>query len=552
MKAFTPIAIGNLTLKNRIVMAPMVSNLGSPEGWVTDQHIRYMAERAKGGTALLITEYTYVDKLNSRGSPNELGAYSYELAPKLSRLTEKVKENGARIFMQLVHSGGKAYDAINPQSNIAPSSINYRGTTPREMSAEDINRVKNSFLEAAMLAERCGFDGVEIHGAHGYLIHEFISPALNLRTDAYGGSLENRVRFANEIVANIRRETDLAVGMRLSLMEFEQDGYGPDYGFSAAQQVRKVDYVHFSAGRNAPPGSSGSFYIPHIPIVAKIPGRLGVPIMAVGSIANENDIETALQKVDLVSIARGLLADPYLPLKMQKGSGMPRPCIRCNQACRRLGFGEVRCTVNPDTGYEGLYPRIPPVYHGDLAVIGGGIKGMEASLFAAKLGFSVAMYEKEEVLGGQLNAISEPAQRSEFSQLIRYYEDSLRKAKVVITLSQEHKGKGLLCLPDLVYPKLPDRDSISVDTNVYQYLDSILPLSATRKITLSERSLRSLDSGRAFEYRKAAEMREIRIVDQEEYDFILFDRNQYDIRSAMVSGRNAVLSFISENGNEYL
>ncbi|MHB8396770.1 MAG: oxidoreductase [Thermoplasmataceae archaeon] len=551
MKAFSEGKIGNLTVKNRIAMAPMISNLGTPAGEVTDQHIRYLVERARGGAGLIITEYTYVDRINSRGSPNELGAYGTELAPKLRRLTEKVKEQGTGIFMQLVHAGGKALDQINSRGNFAPSQVDYLGKTPQEMSLDDIESVKDSFAMAAKLAEDTGFDGVEIHGAHGYLVQEFISPALNRRTDSYGGSLENRVRFAQEIVDSVRKATHFQVGIRLSLLEFDRDGYGPDYGFSVASHLRNVDYVHFSAGRNAPPGSSGSFYLPHTPIIDMIPGRLSVPIMAVGSVMNADDIERSLSKVDFVSMGRSLLADPYLPRKIQLNSGIPRPCIRCNQACRKLSLGEVRCTVNPDTGLEGFEREIRR-YHGELDIAGAGIKGLEAALYAAKSGLTVTVHELEDNIGGQIRSIFEDHHRNEFSGLIAYYVDSLKRLGVQVITGEKFSGKGAYCLPDKVYPAITEKETISMDTNIYQYLDRALSLAEKHEVILSERSVASLDRARGMEYRKIAEKAGIAIRNLEKYDVVLFEKEQYDIRSAMVSGRREVREYLAEMEMDYL
>ncbi len=551
MRAFEPGQIGDVQIRNRIVMAPMISNLGTPRGEVTDQHIRYMTERARGGAGLIITEYTFIDSENSRGSPNELGAYSMDLVPKLARLTEKVHEHGARIFMQLVHAGGKALSGLNRKGNFAPSSVDYLGRIPAEMSVEDMESVKAHFSSAAMLAEKAGFDGVEIHGAHGYLIQEFLSPSLNVRNDAYGGSTENRLRFPQEVIDEIRKSISIAVGIRLSLLEFDEGGYGPDYGFEVAWKLRNLDYVHFSAGRNAPPGSSGSYFIPHHPIVDLIPERLDVPVMAVGSIVNERDVEVALNRVDFVSMGRALLADPYFPRKLRLHSGLPRPCIRCNQACRKLSAGEVRCTVNPDTGLEGL-SRTGKVYRGEIDIVGAGVKGLEAAILAAKSGLKTRLHEKMDSIGGQLNTIFESCQRKEFSALLEYYSDTIRRLGIETILGETFKGDGLYCLPDVVYPSIRHGSSVSIDTNIYQYLDEAIRLADSSSVILSERSVLSLDRGRAVGYRKVAEDSGISIMNLDRYDIVRFDRNQYDIRSAMISGRHALSEYLEEREMEYL
>ena len=216
--------IGGVELKNRFVMAPMISNLCNIDGTTNDNHIAYLNERAKGGFGLIITEYAYVDHSNGKGSPNEMGIFKREQIPKLSRLTESIHASGSKIFVQLVHAGGKANPHYNKGHVFAPSSVDYMGNIPGEMSFDDIKAVEDKFLNAAELSSRAGFDGIELHGAHGYLFQEFISPALNHRTDEYGGTVENRVRIINEITSEIKKKVDIPVGIRLSLYEDDKDG----------------------------------------------------------------------------------------------------------------------------------------------------------------------------------------------------------------------------------------------------------------------------------------------------------------------------------------
>ncbi|HKJ96388.1 MAG TPA: NADH:flavin oxidoreductase, partial [Thermoplasmataceae archaeon] len=363
--------IGNLTIKNRIVMAPMISNLGNPDGSTNNNHIAYLEERAKGGAGLIITEYTYIDRINSRGSRNQLGMYSTNLVPKLKRLTERVHGHGSRIFMQLVHAGGKASSSINGVEPMAPSAVDYIGHTPREMSGDDIENVIESFTKAARYAYQANFDGIELHGAHGYLLQEFMSPALNKRNDRFGGSFENRLRISQEIIDRIKSELDFTVGIRLSLYEDDLDGYDPDYGVRIAETLRNIDYAHFSAGRFAPPGSSASFYDSRTHILNRLPRKPGVATMVVGSVIGRQDAEAVLKKADFVSVGRAMLADPYFASKVMHDPSSIRPCIRCNQGCRDLAYGEVRCTVNPDVGHEN-FKRFSR-FTGKVTIVGAGV-----------------------------------------------------------------------------------------------------------------------------------------------------------------------------------
>ncbi len=547
MNPFQTGEIGNVELKNRFVMAPMISNLCNIDGTTNDNHIAYLNERAKGGFGLIITEYAYVDSLNGKGSPNEMGVFKREQIPKLSRLTEMVHASGSKIFVQLVHAGGRANIHYNKGNIFAPSSVDYMGNIPDEMSFGDIKDVEGKFLNAAEISTRAGFDGIELHGAHGYLFQEFISPALNRRTDEYGGSIENRLRIINEITSQIRKKIDIPVGIRLSLYEDDEDGYGADYGIKIASALKNIDYVHFSAGRFAPPGSSASFYYDHVHIGKKLRKNLDTSTMLVGSINSMEDAEKALNISDFVVMGRQALADPYTPLKL-KNTIPYRPCIRCNQACRNLSNSEVRCTINPNTGLE-LTESINRRYNGEVIIIGAGIKGLEASIYAAKLGIKPVIYEKSD-LGGQFNEIVDKYKKRDFMPLIDYYSAMLNRYGIEVRY--ESQSNGIICTPDRVYPDIRNRGDITIDTNVYRYFDDVLIIAEKNHVTMSNRSLSTLERSRIAVYRKMAEEAGIEFKDLDSYDIKLYDKNQYDILEAMKSGRRAVDEYILKNESYFL
>ncbi len=547
MNPFERGTIGNVELKNRFVMAPMISNLCNIDGTTNDNHIAYLNERARGGFGLIITEYAYVDSSNGKGSPNEMGIFKREQIPKLSRLTERIHASGSKIFVQLVHAGGKANPHYNEGKVFAPSSVDYLGTTPVEMSFDDIKEVEEKFVNAAEISARAGFDGIELHGAHGYLFQEFISPALNNRTDEYGGSVENRVRIINEITSNIRRKVDIPVGIRLSLYEDDADGYGAHYGIEIASSLKNIDYVHFSAGRFAPPGSSASFYYDHMHIGEKLRRKLNISTMLVGSINSLQDAEKALNVSDFVVLGRQALADPYTPFKLQ--NSIPyRPCIRCNQACRNLSNSEVRCTINPYTGLE-LTEYNHRKYRGEIIIVGAGIKGLEASLYAVKLGLKPVIYEKYS-LGGQFNEIIDEYKKKDFMPLIEYYRTMLKRYKVEVRY--ESQDSGIICTPDKVYPDIRNNGDINIDTNIYRYFDDALIIAARNHVIMSNRSLNSLERSRIPGYRKIAEKAGIEFMDLDSYDIKLYDKNQYDILEAMKSGRRAIEAYILRNESYFL
>ena len=546
--------IGKVKIKNRFVMAPMISNLGNPDGSTNENHISYLEARAKGGFGLIITEYTFVNNRNSRGSVNETGVYDRKFIPKFRRLTERVHMHGAKTFMQLVHAGGKASQQYNRMRSFAPSSVDYMGTTPWELTQQDISEIIEDFVHAAKNAKDSFFDGIELHGAHGYLLSEFMSPSLNRRTDRYGGDLERRLRFPQEVVDAIRSEIDFPVGMRISLYENGDNSYNPEYGLKIAENMKGLDYIHFSAGIFNPPGSSASFYNSRTHIFNELPRRPAVTTMVVGSVIDLNDVERVLAGADFVAVARPSLADPYFAMKILKNDAPVRPCIRCNQACRDLSLGEVRCTVNPETGLENsIRQRSVQKVKGNIAVSGGGIKGMEAALEAAKHGLEVTLYHKGERLGGQLLSITDKRKAVEFSKLIEYYEKALNMAGVEVVLNSENRS-GIICEPDKIYPDLPEKDEIWIDSNIYKHHDQALEMSGSHKVYMSRRSLSSLDRSRVLEYEKLASENGIVFVDHagKTFDVSIIERNQYDIRSAMVSGREIIREYIDKNSFDYL
>lgn len=541
MRASLPGRVGDLEVKNRIAMAPMISNLAQETGATDEAHIAYLAARARGGAGLILTEYTYVDGLNSRGSRNELGAHREDLVPKLRRLTEAIHEAGSAVFLQLVHAGGKATLPTNARGPMAPSAVDYGGQRPREMAAEDLDQVVESFRRAARVGALSNFDGLEVHAAHAYLLHEFLSPALNQRQDRYGGSLENRLRFVQEVLQAVREEAGLPLGIRLSLYEDEPDGYPPEYGVTVAERLKGLDYVHFSAGRFAPPGSSASFGYPPLHILRRLPRRPALPTMLVGSVLDASGVEAVLEKVDFVSVGRAMLADPNFAWKVLHDPEGIRPCIRCNQACRDLRWGEVRCTVNPDTGHEGDRP-LPLRIEGPLVIVGGGIKGLEAALRASLAGASVTLYEAREALGGQLLDIPAGPKRDEFLKLVHYYEVVLHRRGVSIRLGSPYDGEGVDCRPDRTYADLRRLRPSVVDSPVYAHLDEALELARDQRMVLTERSLSGLDPVRAHAFRSEAVHLGVTFSSGAPGPgaFSEEGRAQYDIRQAILAGRRAL------------
>lgn len=505
LKLLEPLQIGDLVIRNRVVMAPMITNLGTPEGYPSDEMVAYYRERATE-IGLIITEYTYVNNVDARGSANELGLYSEVFLPKFRRLTEAVHSLGGRVFAQLVHAGRKTVPVlINGNTPLAPSPVPLNEPV-REMDQEDLARVMNDFSRAASLAERAGFDGIEIHSAHGYLAHQFLSPAVNKRFDIFGPGPS----FLREVLKRVRDEVSVPVGVRVSSSDFDPQGLSPtDVGAYISEVSSLVDYVHLSAGRDGPLNSSAPFYYKSPSWVEEATVVRGFikdrPLMVVGSVKSLETAEQVLKVADAVVVGRQFLADPHWLSKSLSGRKY-MPCVRCNQSCRGLVFREVRCDVNPRLGWEQL---TLPQGRGEVKVIGGGVAGMQASVTLAERGFSVVLVESSQ-LGGELNLYADPPKRSEFMGIKDYLISRMEELGVEVRLKRwnmdvEGNEEGVEVLdmtPGEQERSPPFRDyrgqTIVIDSNLYAYHDYALKWGEENRVFITEKSLSSLDMMRRY------------------------------------------------------
>ncbi len=456
----SPIRIGSMTVKNRIVMAPMGTNYTGTDGLVNDRFRAFVRARAMGGVGLIVLEAAHVHP-SGRVSPTELAADRDDVVEGLRSLVADAHRFGAMIAMQLGHAGRQTHQAVTGRPLLAPSPIPCPlcQEIPVEMTASDIGEIVAAFGEAAARAKAAGFDAVEIHGAHGYLVNQFLSSYSNRRKDEYGGSLENRARFPLAVLRRIKEKVGAGYPVihRLSSAEFVADGLTIEETtrFAAMLAADGIDAIHVSGGVYESAGVViGPQCVPQgifVPNAAAIRGAVGgkVPIIVVGRIKNPVMAEQVLAagQADLVAMGRALLADDALPAKAAQGRlDEIRPCIACNQGCiDRYFAGEgITCLGNPLAGRESEFdPVAKAATRKRVLVVGGGPAGLEASAVAARLGHDVVLLERSDRLGGQMNVASRAPFKAEIDELTAFLVARVRSSGVEIRLDQELTAEAL-------------------------------------------------------------------------------------------------------------
>jgi 2,4-dienoyl-CoA reductase-like NADH-dependent reductase (Old Yellow Enzyme family)/thioredoxin reductase len=446
-RLFEPGRIGNLELKNRILKAPQHTGLANPDGSVTDRMLRYYRQVAQGGVAMVIVEYAWIDDDASRASPCQLGIARIDHIPGLSLLADTIKANGAKAAIQISHAGRQRFILEQPKaaSDVPWPEITAAGCPiPVPLTVEEIREIVKAFGQAAKRAQTAGFDMVEIHACHGYLISNFLSPHTNKRTDWYGGPLENRMRLLLDIVREIKSQVgpDYPICVRLSGTDYEPDGHTIEETVELARRLeaRGVAAIHMSGGNHhttihevAPMGMPLANNVWAAEAVKKV---VGIPVVASGSINLPDLAESILAegKGDFIGLGRPLWADPQWPVKAKEGRPEDiRPCIRCNDGCLARGdhiANTVRCTVNVALCREDEYAIIPAKRRLKVAVVGGGPAGMEAARVAALKGHEVTLYERRELGGALLEAAFPDFKAPDLKPLIAYFQTQMQKLPV--------------------------------------------------------------------------------------------------------------------------
>ena len=448
-RLFEPGAIGNLRLKNRIIKAPQHTGLANPDGSVTGRLLRHYRELARGGAGLVIAEYAWVDTDASQASPCQLGIARMEHLPGLSLLAQTIQANGAKAGIQISHAGRQRFTLQQPKaaSPVPWEEIYAQGCpAPLELTFGEIREIVRAFGQAAKRAQVADFDLVELHACHGYLISNFLSPRTNKRTDWYGGSPENRMRFLLEVVAEIRRQVgpDYPVSARLSGTDYEPDGHTIEETVELAKRLEAlgISLIHVSGGNHhqtihevSPMGMS----LAHNTWAAEaVKKAVGVPVVASGSINLPALAETILTegKADFIGLGRPLWADPEWAKKAKEGRPEDiRPCIRCNDGCLARGDHQaktVSCSVNVALCREEEFRIALAEHPRKVAVVGGGPAGLEAARVCALEGHTVTLYEKRELGGALLEASLPSFKAPDLRPLIDYLVTQLRKLAIPV------------------------------------------------------------------------------------------------------------------------
>ena len=466
-RLFEPIKIGGMTIKNRIAMPAMGTGFATKEGFVTERTKDYYETRAKGGAGLVIVECTCVDFPRGIHTLHRLVIHNDSSLPGLTELAQVIKKHGARAIIQLNHAGRMAKSKITGFQPVAPSPISYPaassagGEIPRALTTEEVSEIVHLFARAAARAKKAGFEGIEVHAAHGYLLAEFLSPFSNKRQDQYGGVIENRARILIEVLNAIRKSVgdDYPLWCRINGQEYGvEGGFTLEDSRAVAEMVDGiVNAIHVSAwgyGQKSLanyPDTFGGL----LPLAEAIKSVFTKPVITVGRMTLELG-EQAIEecKADIIALGRELIADPEIPKKALSGRLEDiRPCIACFH-CHDVGImrdSSMACAVNAATGRESEYEINPTTEIKKIAIIGGGPAGMEAARVLSLRGHKVVLFEKEAQLGGQLNVASMPPHKQRIKPLITYLLTQLEKLQVEIRLNAEANVEEIKNLkPDAV------------------------------------------------------------------------------------------------------
>ncbi|MDX9785599.1 MAG: FAD-dependent oxidoreductase [Desulfobacterales bacterium] len=445
---FSPITIGPMTARNRLLMSAMSINFGVDDhNYVTEQLTQYFVARARGGVGMMLVGGGAV-RADGIEAPDLPGLWDDGCVPALQKMTSAVRPLGARFGVQLMHGGRQCMHADKVAPSAIPAPALAKGI-PRALAVSEIHELVQAFAASAKRCRAGGFDFLEIHAAHGYLIGQFLSPNANHRTDAYGGSFENRIRFLLEVFRAVQQAAGdkMPVGVRMNGEDYIQDGWTLDDARALAVILERegADYLHVSAGvyggseLTIPPMYSPHGCFAHLAEAVK--KVVSIPVIAVGRIKHAEMANRLIKegKADMVAMGRSFLADPDFPAKSMAGEfGRIRPCIGCCLGCIHSVFQQEpgACVVNPDVGREYRLTETVPVKRAKkILVLGSGPAGLAAARMLALRGHEVMLFEERGHLGGQARIASFSPGRGEIMDIVTFFIKELERLNVQICLN---------------------------------------------------------------------------------------------------------------------
>lgn len=450
--------IGSVTIKNRLVMPGMSTGLANEDGTVSEGLLEFYETRAKGGAGLIVTEATAVNGEHGLRRKQQLGAYDDKHIEGLRLLGETAHRHGAKMFLQLYHPGNLTTCALAGGPLRTPSGLeNCHLREPcRPMSVEEIHSLVQDFIAAARRGKEAGLDGVELHAANGFMIHEFLSPYTNKRTDQYGSGLANRCRFAAEIISGIRSELgrEFPVTIRVCADEFLELAGIREIGLTLGDTIENMRYL-IPFGLDAVSVTSGIYDTQNtslepisypqgwrIYLSQAVKEQVNIPVIGVSVIREPRYAEQLLRQntLDFVGVARGQLADPEWGLKAETGRALEIrqciSCLHCRESLQVKGYAE--CAINPKSHHEWEYGELKVNGNGKrVVVVGGGPAGMEAARVLALRGYKPVLFEKRNRLGGQLHLAAIPPYKGKIKWITKYFAERLKVLDVDIRLNTE-------------------------------------------------------------------------------------------------------------------
>ena len=450
---FKPFRIKDLVIPNRITMPAMGNNLSDVDGCLTPRVLAYYLTRARGGVGMIITEAMPVN-VTGRHRAKCLCLLESSQEAGLRQLTDAIHKAGSTIAIQLNHAGRLVDPKVSGGRVVCASAVPARpgATVPEAMTVDEIRETIADFARVAKKATALGFDAIEIHGAHGYLIHQFFSPRTNLRNDKFGGSLENRMRFPIEVASAVRETVgkNFPLIFRLSAKEYIEGGFEVDDALALGRRLKDagIDILHVSAGSTESAQSSMYCIQPKaiaegflIDVAETFKREIDLPVIGVGRISRAETADQILRenRVDLVAMGRATLADPQWPKKAKGEIDEPiRYCIGCNRCVETIiGQQPLHCSVNPLTGNEEILPLKKPSKPKRIAVVGAGPAGLEAAVTGDMLGHKIILYEKADRIGGLLWEALAPPYKAHLNSIIDYYQ-----ARLAATGIEMHLGEA--------------------------------------------------------------------------------------------------------------